>query len=395
MKENEKLQMKRTIALIYRFVFIIFSIWGICQYIGFNILAISAKIITFTFFVDIMSFFCITAVFVVSVTRRPGKILQTIKNILTFCAIILLLKNVSSIVGTISYQWILGVLLPAMMVIDWLLFDSKGNLNFYDPFLWLLGALLLIGLLSFLLNIVFGIDNFLDILGLFSNKDELLDLLLKALGLGALAYIIDCIANAFGKKSFKKTFALIYRLLFLALEVYAFVHHIGTQLPKLLSGMQYFYILTNFLCAVCIAVLVVYNLIKFKSFKRTQNPFPALKGAFTVAILSSMMATLMLGRSILSFTFSQMIFHYIAPLMMLFDWVLFDTKGRFSVVDPLFWMIIPVAYYIYALIYPDVVSVYPAVYSLYNPKLILGVLITILIIGYILFVVDKIADKNR
>ena len=183
--------------------------------------------------------------------------------------------------------------------------------------------------------------------------------------------------------------------MFLSLEVYAFIHNVGTQLPELLSGMQYFYILTNFLCAVCIAVLVAYNLIKFKSFKRTQNPFPTLKGAFTVAILSSMMATLMLGRSILSFDFAQMIFHYIAPLMMLFDWVLFDTKGKYSIFDPLFWAIIPVGYYIYALIYPGVVSVYPGVYSLYNPELILGDLVTVLVIGYILFVVDKLADKNR
>lgn len=393
MKEKEKLQMKRTIALIYRFVFIIFGIWGICQNIGFNILDLSAKIMSFTFIVDVMCFFCITAVFIVSITRRPGKVLQTFKNILTFCAIILLLKNVSMASGTISYQWILGVMLPAMMVIDWLLFDKKGKLNFYDPFLWLLGALVLIGLLSFLLKSVFGLDNYLDALGLFLNKNELFDLLGKALGLGVLLFIIDAVANAFRRKSFKKTFALIYRLLFLALEVYAFINHVGNQLPDILSGLQYYYILTNFLCAVCICVLVVYNLIKFKSFKRTQNPFPALKGAFTVAILSSMLATLMLGRSFLSFTFSQFILNYIAPVMMLFDWILFDRKGYFSVFDPFYWLIIPVGYYIYALIYPSVISVYPGVYNLYSAELILGVLVTVLIIGYILFAADRIADR--
>lgn len=393
MKEKEKLQMKRTFALIYRFVFIIFGIWGICQNIGFNILDLSAKIMSFTFIVDVMCFFCITAVFIVSITKSPGKVLQTFKNILTFCAIILLLKNVSMASGTISYQWILGVMLPAMMVIDWLLFDKKGHLNFYDPFLWLLGALVLIGLLSFLLKSVFGLDNYLDALGLFLNKNELFDLLGKALGLGFLLFIIDAISNAFKRKSFKKTFALIYRLLFLALEVYAFINHIGNQLPELLSGLQYYYVLTNFLCAVCICVLVVYNLIKFKSFKRTQNPFPALKGAFTVAILSSMLATLMLGRSFLSFTFSQFILNYIAPVMMLFDWILFDRKGYFRVFDPFYWLILPVGYYIYALIYPDVISVYPAVYNLYNPELILGVLVTVLIIGYIIFAADRIADR--
>ena len=393
MKENEKLQLKRTIALIYRFIFIIFSVWGICQHIGFNILSLSFKMMNFTFVVNVLSLICITAVFVVSVTRGIGVILRTFKNILTFCAIMILLGNTSIIRGTLSYQWILGVLLPLMLVIDWLLFDKKGKLNIYDPFLWLLGALLLIGILSLLFKNILGIDNFLQAIGLFNNKDELFELLAKALGLGILMFIFDSILNAFKKKSFKKTFALIYRLVFLALEVYAFMHHIGTQLPELLSGIKYYYVLTNFLCAVCIAVLVIYNLIKFKSLKRTQNPFPQIKGAFTVAIISSMLATLMLGRSMLSFTFSQMIFNYIAPLMMLFDWVLFDSKGRFGVFDPLIWALIPAGYYIFALVYPDVISVYPGVYNMYNLELILGVIITVLAIGYVIYVADKIADR--
>ena len=81
MKEKEKLQMRKTVALIYRFIFILFSVWGICQYIGFNILSISANIMNFTFFVDLLCFICITAVFIVSVRRSPGFALQTFKNI--------------------------------------------------------------------------------------------------------------------------------------------------------------------------------------------------------------------------------------------------------------------------------------------------------------------------
>ena len=395
MREKEKLQMRKTVALIYRFIFILFSVWGICQYIGFNILSISANIMNFTFFVDLLCFICITAVFIVSVRRSPGFALQTFKNILTFCAIIVLLKNHSMMTEGISYSWILRILLPIMMVIDWILFDNKGKINFYDPLLWLLGALLIMGLLSFLLQTVFGIDNFLETMGLFKNKNELLDLLGKALGLGFLIYLVDCITDVFGKKSFSQTFALIYRLLFLALEVYAFVNHIGKNLPDILSVMQYYYVLTNFLCAVCIAVLVVYNLIKFKSLKRTQNPFPTLKGAFTVAIICAMLLNMFLGRSFLAYSFSQNILHYIAPIMMFFDWILFDTKGRFEAHEPLIWLSIPVCYYIYALIYPQVVSIYPGVNNMYSPKLILWGLFTVLAVGYGIFVIDKIAGKRK
>ena len=162
----------------------------------------------------------------------------------------------------------------------------------------------------------------------------------------------------------------------------------------LLSGIKYYCILTNFLSAVCRAVLVIYNLVKFKSLKRSQNPFPLVKSAFTVSILSSMVATLMLGRSFLAFSLSEMILNYIAPIMMLFDWFLFDSKGYFEIYDPLVWLILPTGYYIYAMIYPDVISVYPGINNLYNPELILGALITVLVMGYGLFVADKIAERR-
>lgn len=390
---RENIQLKKTVSLIYRFIFIVFSVWGICQHIGFNILRMSVKMFDFTFVVDVMSFLCIIAVFVVSVTRSPGIILRTFKNILTFCSIMILASNFYLINGAMSYKWILGVLLPFMMVLDWVLFDKKGDLNFYDPLLWLIASLILIGILSFLFNIVFGIDDFWKTLGLFSDKNDFIKLISKALGLGFLLYLIDCISNAIKKKSFSKTFALIYRLLFIALEVYALSRYVGTTLINLLSNIKYYLVLTNFLCVICICVLIIYNLIKFKSLKRTKNPFPSLKGAFTVAILSSMMATLLLGRSILSFDLPELILNYIAPIMMFLDWLMFDYKGVFLAYDPLLWASIPVGYYIIAIIYPNLISPYPGIYNLYNPELITGVFVTVLAIGYGIYIVDRVKSR--
>ena len=392
-REKENMQVKKTISLIYRFIFIVFSVWGICQHIGFNILRMSVKMYDFTFVVDVMSFLCILAVFIVSITRSTGKLLQTFKNILTFCSIMILASNFYLVNGAMTYKWILGVLLPFMMVLDWVLFDKKGSLNFYDPLLWLLASLLLIGILSFLFNIVFGIDDFWNTLGLFSDKNDFLRLILKALGLGFLLYLADCIINAIKRKSFSKTFALIYRLLFIALEIYALSKYVGTTLVSLLSNIKYYLVLTNFLCVICICVLIIYNVIKFKSLKRTKNPFPSLKGSFTLAILSSMMATFFFGRSFLSFDLPEMILNYIAPIMMLIDWFMFDYKGMFFAYDPLLWALIPLGYYIIAMIYPSIISAYPGIYNLYNLELITGVIITVLIIGYGIYIVDRIKSK--
>ncbi len=385
--------MKKTVSLIYRFIFLLFGVWGICQHIGYNLLNMSIKMYDFIFVVDVMSFICIISVFVASIKGGIGRVLQTFKNILTFCSIMILAKNF--LYADMSYEWTLGVLLPLMMVIDWLLFDKKGNLNFYDPLLWLLGACLLLGILGFLFDRIFGVDDFWKSIGLFSDVDELIKLALTSLGLGVFIFIVDSIINAFKKKSFSKIFALIYRLFFIALEVYAFVKLTGTRLQDFLFSLQYYLTLTNFLCVICICVLIVYNLIKFKSIRKSQNPFPVLKGALTVAILSSMMATFMFGKSVLTFSFAEMILNYIAPFMMLFDWILFDYKGNIEVRDPLIWASIPMCYYIIALIFPNLMSAYPGIYNSYDLKLIAGIFITVISVGYIIYIFDRILERKQ
>ena len=256
--------MKKTLSMIYRFVFILFSVWGICQKLGFNILYFRPEILDFTLFVDFSCFLCIFAVFIISITRKPGRVLSVIKTTLTLCAILVCMQNIPLINGGITYDWILGILLPCMMVLDWLLFDSRGNIKLYDPIIWLAAATAVFVALAALLKNVFGVENFWNALGMFTNNSELKNLLIKALCAGAGLYIIDCIGSALTKRSFNSAFSLIYRLVFLALEVYAISACAGKELTSFLYGLWNFDIFSNFLCAVCIAVAVIYNLVKFK-----------------------------------------------------------------------------------------------------------------------------------
>lgn len=100
--------------------------------------------------------------------------------------------------------------------------------------------------------------------------------------------------------------------------------------------------------------------------------------------------------------------HLIVPLLTIFDWMLFDAKGKFEALDPIRWLYIPLFYYIFALIVaqtgyrfydnsryayffidPDIVG-YTGVIQ-YVIILIIG----FLLLGYLIFVLDKLFAKLK
>ncbi len=50
------------------------------------------------------------------------------------------------------------------------------------------------------------------------------------------------------------------------------------------------------------------------------------------------------------FTLSDVLVHYITPLMALADWLLFDPKGRYRWFHPFAWLSLPLAYQLFAVI---------------------------------------------
>jgi hypothetical protein len=50
-------------------------------------------------------------------------------------------------------------------------------------------------------------------------------------------------------------------------------------------------------------------------------------------------------------TLSNLLVHYITPLMVFADYLIFDAKGRYRWADPFWWVLIPVFYAVYTFIY--------------------------------------------
>ncbi len=385
--------MKKTISMIYRFVFILFCVWGICQKIGFNILTFSPRILNFAIYIDFLSLICILTVFVISVTHMHGRILRCIKSILTLLSAVILWRNINSMGLQITNEWILSVFLPAMMCIDWILFEKRGTYNFADPLIWLIGALFAGMCINFLVRNIFGINDYLYVLGLYETKNEFINLFIAAIIISLIMYIFDCVIYSFSKGKAENGAALIYRVLFIILECYALFVVSDGDLSGLIYNMRYFHILSNFLCTVYIAVVIIFNLIKFRSLKKSMVLCPRIKGAFTVYMVLTMLAQIFWGTGNFYLSPAQIIIYFAAPLMILFDWVIFDNRGYYRIYDPLIWLIPPVVYLLFS--YPSVMS---GVYEILEGKTFYEVLpytaAAAVGIGYIIYIFDKIFSRR-
>ena len=387
--------MKRTVSIMYRFIFILFSIWGICGTTGMSIFNLTPYIFDFTLFVNIFNLLCILPIFLVSMTRYPGKILTFIKSIGTMLSFAVLADNIYIFGMGVSYAWILGVFLPLMMIGDWLLFDKKGNLSLSDIIAWIIGALLFYVLHRIILDALLGKNLLNSLFEVFGNFNEIWNFLIGLLGIGFFMFLGDSILSGFKNKVARGLWVLLYRVIFLLLEAYALLTVAGNELTSLISEFKYFHILANFLGAVIIALVLIYNILKFKNFKRYETPFPRLKNGICVSMLVVMFTKLMFGGGSYNVGFYNIILFYIAPVMMLVDWILFEKKGRLKRIDPLLWLILPFLYFAYVVTFemPKGAYIY-RVFTFSQPGMFLGFSFGILLLGYIIFLADRLMRRR-
>ena len=142
--------------------------------------------------------------------------------------------------------------------------------------------------------------------------------------------------------------------------------------------------------------------------KRNTVGQPDVKGAVTLAIT----VTMLIYCGILaphSFDIHNnielagtLMVHLIVPSMVILDWILFDQKGQFSKKTPLYWLAIPLIYYVFAVIAAKFKVVYSngthSPYFFINAELIgcqmvfyfvIARILFFLAFGYLLYFLDK------
>jgi hypothetical protein len=143
----------------------------------------------------------------------------------------------------------------------------------------------------------------------------------------------------------------VFRVILVLVAAYGIFLNVAALGGNAWEILSYYTLQSNILVMVFFAALLARQLLGKKGFP------PVVKGAVTLCIT----ITFLVYHFILQPTLFEMsggsyvlsganlIVHYIVPLMTLADWLLFDEKGRFKRIDPVKWLVIPLAYFIFAL----------------------------------------------
>lgn len=377
--------MKQTISMIYRLGFIIFFIWAAFENAYFSLQGLIGSFSELAVLTDTLCFLCILIAFICSVAGGISEIFLRAKAVCTALAVFLLMVNFPIWFLPGAPGWILKVLLPFLMFFDWLLFDKKGILKLYDPLLWLLGIVLLCGLWSLLSKHFFDLNALSELLG---GKDNLVRLVLSTLAAGAMMYVFDHLFSGRGSAKLWEILSFLYRIVFLCLEAWALSNACGHSLLNFFLGLKNFGLLFNFLSLLCIALVLIICLIRFRGL-HSSAPFPRVKGAFTAsAVILFVGYHFILKGGFWPNDPVSVILHYVGPLMMIFDWILFDSKGKFKATDPLWWSAVPVLHGFVSLVSGTLFSTYPMLSLIRRETIISVSVIGILAAGYAVYLLD-------
>lgn len=142
--------------------------------------------------------------------------------------------------------------------------------------------------------------------------------------------------------------------------------------------------------------------------------FPRVKGAVTICITVTFLIYhfVVYEGPVLSVDgdIFNLITHYFVPVLVILHWIIFDKKGRFKMIDPLLWTLIPMSYFAWANIVALQHTVipywdgdfYPYSFmdlTIHSPSTVLVTVIVIFIffvaLGYVVYYADyKLSEDN-
>lgn len=152
--------------------------------------------------------------------------------------------------------------------------------------------------------------------------------------------------------------------------------YLTSGLPQGQLSLQmfcFYTILSNVVCLVFFAWLLARTarVLRTDGIRGTVST-PRFKGAITMMITVTMLIYHVLLRpeaftmgGYTPFTAADVLVHYVTPTLTILDWVLFDKKRRFRWYDPLIWLAVPFAYFVFAMVRAEIGGLLTSVNSRY------------------------------
>ncbi|WP_310603786.1 Pr6Pr family membrane protein [Anaerosporobacter sp.] len=206
--------------------------------------------------------------------------------------------------------------------------------------------------------------------------------------------------------------SLLYKCIIIMVAAIGLYLNSGMPNGKFASAMFLYYtILSNLFCLLyfIVACIVVVQRIRKDGIYGESTWAIHAKGAVIMAITVTLLiywfilvgAGFEMGEG--TSPLANLIVHLFVPVLSILDWVIFDIKGQLNRFDPFKWLIIPLCYYVFTVIAAKLGmtfyngSHYP--YFFIDSDIlgwgtvmlsVLGLAVAFLVIGYIVFAMDKI-----
>lgn len=211
----------------------------------------------------------------------------------------------------------------------------------------------------------------------------------------------------------KKLFFIYRVLVIVSLSTGIALNLANTTKPEILLG--YYTMQSNILCLLAF----IYFILKKK---RKGRIYSACKGAITIAILLTAIVYLVallpnnfpmytVSEGITSKAIGNLLVHVISPILVILDYVIWDEKGIFKLYYPFLWLTVPVVYLSFVYIFHAKGGHFYGIggskefayfFLDYNRVGIEGVIcwiagitVGILLMGYTLVLIDKLAAKKH
>ena len=186
--------------------------------------------------------------------------------------------------------------------------------------------------------------------------------------------------------------------------------------------LAYFTYQSNVFVLIYFIINIIYSIKYIKNHGNigTTTILPKVKGAMTMSItITFLVYHFLLSASDFAMSephtgyfISNILLHYIIPIMTILDFIIFDKRGIYTKIDPLKWLLIPSVYFIFSIIRASIGepfssgSRYPYFFididkyglgTVFTNTILLA--IGFLIIGYLIYFTDnkfsKSSNKNK
>lgn len=183
--------------------------------------------------------------------------------------------------------------------------------------------------------------------------------------------------------------------------------------PDRWHQLTYYTLISNIL-VLLFYVFLIGKMLKDPKESIESETLVRLKAGMTVAILLTFLVYMILlapkARAVDFYAWKNYLLHYIVPIATAVDWLLFDKKGCYKKLDPVYWTFVPIMYCVFALV-KGVIFRIPIPEQEHSPfpyfflnidrygwegffRYFFGILACYMVIGYLMYLMKKYGKRS-